>query len=211
MAFLVTILVLAGLIYLTRAMKRRYLRGGLIVALWLVIVVNLDEVSDTLTALFVLGSMIWWLGGVSRRRKKKRQLAEADTAFFETQSTSSPVDNPIRHYATTPKRRAALAELESSPQALESYIHQEIDTFFMNEWTKMAAIYSDQTHQFDEDVRENAGQQMREILDAIFVKFARQERARLAEKLAINEELKSKHKQEIDIAMQVYDKWQDKV
>ena len=51
---------------------------------------------------------------------------------------------------------------------------------------------------------------MREILDAIFAKFAKQQRATLAEKQSINEELKGKHKEEIDIAMQVYEKWQDK-
>jgi hypothetical protein len=51
---------------------------------------------------------------------------------------------------------------------------------------------------------------MREILDAISAKFAKKKRAEMVEKQSINEELKAQHKQEIDIAMQVYDKWQDK-
>ena len=63
---------------------------------------------------------------------------------------------------------------------------------------------------FDDDVQENASRQMREILDAIFAKFAKKRRAEMVEQQSINEELKAQHKQEIDIAMQVYDKWQDK-
>jgi hypothetical protein len=91
-----------------------------------------------------------------------------------------------------------------------AYVLQEIDTFFMNEWTKMMVIFSNESGQFDDEVRENAVEGMREIFDAIFVKFCEKKRAEMTEKQMINDELKAQHKAEIDIAKQVYEKWQDK-
>lgn len=209
MKYLLIILLVNFVAYLMHNTKFINISGWIKLIFWVFILVFVFKVSDTLTGVVLVSLIVWWLIG-RQNRQSKRHTAEVEP-LTDKQSLSFDVpQDPIKRYASTPKRQAALGELKSSPKELVKYIHQELDTFFMNEWAKMSAIYSDQTGQFDEDVRENAGRQMREILDAIFAKFAKQQRAVLAEKQSINEELKVKHKEEIDIAMQVYEKWQDK-
>ena len=204
------LIVLIGIVgYLVQNTKFIKIPGWLQVIFWVIMLSLVSKISDTLTGILFIGLIVWWLIRRKNCKRKRDQLAEASTNADQGFPYDVPED-PIKRYASTPNRQAALAELKSSPKELVKYIHQEIDTFFMNEWAKMSAIYSDQKGQFDEDVRDNAGHQMREILDAIFAKFAKQQRAALAEKQSINEELKGKHKEEIDIAMQVYEKWQDK-
>ncbi|GFH40428.1 hypothetical protein [Pseudolactococcus insecticola] len=152
--------------------------------------------------------LIIWL--IVRAVKKNKVNAAFEAAAEQEKQAYKIAKSPITRYISTDRCQLALQELKSTPDELKNYSHQEIDTFFMNEWAKMDAIYSDETGQFDADVRDNAFRQMTEILDAIFAKFAKKKRAELIEKQAINEELKAKHKEEIDIAMTVYDKWQDK-
>lgn len=211
MFYLAVILVVGGIAYLTQNKRDRKLPTWMKVVFWILVIAALAEISEKASGFVFLVILVWWL--VRRPSRKKKRLAaahiEPDLADFMAKSTSRPVD-PIERYVSTPNRQKALAELNSNSQELTIYIKQEIDTFFMNEWTKMAVIYEDRSNQFDDDVQENAGRQMREILDAIMAKFAKQKRAEMVEKQAINEELKAKHKEEIDIAMQVYDKWQDK-
>lgn len=208
---LVVVLVVGSVAYLTQNKRDRKLPTWLKVIFWVLVIGFVFEVSEDLSGFIVLALIVWWL--VRRPSRKKKRLAAAqvdpELADFMAKTTARPVD-PIERYVSTPKRQKALAELNSNSKELTAYIQQEIDTFFMNEWTKMSVIYADKAGQFDDDVQENAGRQMREILDAIMAKFAKKKRAEMVEKKAINEELKAKHKEEIDIAMQVYDKWQDK-
>ena len=208
--FYLGIIVVVGLIaYLTQNKKKKKMPRWLKVLLVVIALVVLGDISEKLSGIVLLALIVWWF---VRRPSRQNRHQTAETAAMRKQAKSSfaqPID-PIKHYVSTPKRREALVELGSTPKELAVYIHQEIDTFFMNEWTKMSVIYMDQSDQFDDDVQENAGRQMREILDAISAKFAKKKRAEMVEKQSINEELKAQHKQEIDIAMQVYDKWQDK-
>lgn len=209
MMYLGLIVIVGFIAYLTQDKQDKKLPRWLKLIFWVLVLSILSKVSDTLAGAVFIGLIAWWfVKKPSRRRKQQVAEERSDTADAVPHFKSE--EDPVKRYASTPKRQAALAELLSTPKELATYIDQEIDTFFMNEWTKMAAIYSDQTGQFDDDVRDNAGHQMREILDAIFAKFAKKKRAELVEKQSINEELKVKHKAEIDIAMQVYDKWQDK-
>lgn len=209
MANLLVIVIVAFLAYLMHSSKFISIPGWLKCIFWLFVLGVVSKVSDTLTGILFIALIVWWL--LSRQNRKRKRDVVEDEPLVDNQAFPFEVpEDPIKRYASTPKRQVALAELKSSPKELVEYIHQEIDTFFMNEWTKMSAIYSDRKGQFDEDVRDNAGHQMREILDAIFAKYAKQQRAVLAEKQSINEELKVKHNEEIDIAMQVYEKWQDK-
>lgn len=208
--FYLGIIVVVGLIaYLTQNSRDKKMPRWLKVLLVVIALVVLGDISEKLSGIVLLALIVWWF---VRRPSRQNRHQTAETASMRKQAKSSfaqPID-PIKHYVSTPKRREALVELGSTPKELAVYIHQEIDTFFMNEWTKMSVIYMDQSDQFDDDVQENAGRQMREILDAISAKFAKKKRAEMVEKQSINEELKAQHKQEIDIAMQVYDKWQDK-
>ena len=208
--FYLGIIVVVGLIaYLTQNSQNKKMPRWLKVLLVVIALVVLGDISEKLSGIVLLALIVWWF---VRRPSRQNRHQTAETAAMRKQAKSSfaqPID-PIKHYVSTPKRREALVELGSTPKELAVYIHQEIDTFFMNEWTKMSVIYMDQSDQFDDDVQENAGRQMREILDAISAKFAKKKRAEMVEKQSINEELKAQHKQEIDIAMQVYDKWQDK-
>lgn len=208
--FYLGIIVVVGLIaYLTQNSRDKKMPRWLKVLLVVIALVVLGDISEKLSGIVLLALIVWWF---VRRPSRQNRHQTAETAAMREQAKSSfaqPID-PIKHYVSTPKRREALVELGSTPKELAVYIHQEIDTFFMNEWTKMSVIYMDQSDQFDDDVQENAGRQMREILDAISAKFAKKKRAEMVEKQSINEELKAQHKQEIDIAMQVYDKWQDK-
>lgn len=208
--FYLGIIVVVGLIaYLTQNSRDKKMPRWLKVLLVVIALVVLGDISEKLSGIVLLALIVWWF---VRRSSRQNRHQTAETEAMRKQAKSSfaqPID-PIKHYVSTPKRREALVELGSTPKELAVYIHQEIDTFFMNEWTKMSVIYMDQSDQFDDDVQENAGRQMREILDAISAKFAKKKRAEMVEKQSINEELKAQHKQEIDIAMQVYDKWQDK-
>jgi hypothetical protein len=208
------IVLLVGLVaYFTLDKRERRVPGWAKIILVLVALSFLANISEELVGIVLLALLVWWFVRRSSRKKARRVVVRENlnTAVPKTPvKTSQPAINPIQRFATTKKRQAALLELNSTPSELIAYIDREIDTFFMNEWTKMSVIYSDETGQFDEDVQENAGRQMREILNAIFAKFARQKRAELSEKQLINDELKAQHKAEIDIAMQVYDKWQDK-
>lgn len=208
--FYLGIIVVVGLIaYLTQNSRDKKMPRWLKVLLVVIALVVLGDISEKLSGIVLLALIVWWF---VRRPSRQNRHQTAETAAMRKQAKSSfaqPID-PIKHYVSTPKRREALVELGSTPKELAVYIHQEIDTFFMNEWTKMSVIYMDQSDQFDDDVQENAGRQMREILDAISAKFAKKKLAEMVEKQSINEELKAQHKQEIDIAMQVYDKWQDK-
>lgn len=208
--FYLGIIVVVGLIaYLTQNSRDKKMPRWLKVLLVVIALVVLGDISEKLSGIVLLALIVWWF---VRRPSRQNRHQTAETEAMRKQAKSSfaqPID-PIKHYVSTPKRREALVELGSTPKELAVYIHQEIDTFFMNEWTKMSVIYMDQSDQFDDDVQENAGRQMREILDAISAKFAKKKRAEMVEKQSINEELKAQHKQEIDIAMQVYDKWQDK-
>lgn len=208
--FYLGIIVVVGLIaYLTQNSRDKKMPRWLKVLLVVIALVVLGDISEKLSGIVLLALIVWWF---VRRPSRQNRHQTAETVAMRKQAKSSfaqPID-PIKHYVSTPKRREALVELGSTPKELAVYIHQEIDTFFMNEWTKMSVIYMDQSDQFDDDVQENAGRQMREILDAISAKFAKKKRAEMVEKQSINEELKAQHKQEIDIAMQVYDKWQDK-
>ena len=208
--FYLGVIVVVGLIaYLTQNRRDTKMPRWLKVLLVVIALVVLGDISEKLSGIVLLALIVWWF---VRRPSRQNRHQTAETAAMRKQAKSSfaqPID-PIKHYVSTPKRREALVELGSTPKELAVYIHQEIDTFFMNEWTKMSVIYMDQSDQFDDDVQENAGRQMREILDAISAKFAKKKRAEMVEKQSINEELKAQHKQEIDIAMQVYDKWQDK-
>lgn len=207
--FYLGIVVVVGLVvYLTEDKRQRKMPTWLKVLLVIVGLVVLADISEELMGVVFLALIVSWF--VRRPSRQNRRQAAANAMREQAKSSSAQPIDPIKHYVSTPKRREALAELDSTPEELAAYIHQEIDTFFLNEWTKMSVIYTDQSHQFDDDVQENAGYQMREILDAISAKFAKKKRAEMVEKQSINEELKAQHKQEIDIAMQVYEKWQDK-
>ena len=207
--FYLGIVVVVGLVvYLTEDKRQRKMPTWLKVLLVIVGLVVLADISEELMGVVFLALIVSWF--VRRPSRQNRRQAAANAMREQAKSSSAQPIDPIKHYVSTPKRREALAELDSTPEELATYIHQEIDTFFLNEWTKMSVIYTDQSHQFDDDVQENAGYQMREILDAISAKFAKKKRAEMVEKQSINEELKAQHKQEIDIAMQVYEKWQDK-
>ncbi|MGO2940349.1 MAG: hypothetical protein ACTIDA_07495 [Pseudolactococcus laudensis] len=207
--FYLGIVVVVGLVvYLTEDKRQRKMPTWLKVLLAIVGLVVLADISEELMGVVFLALIVSWF--VRRPSRQNRRQAAANAMREQAKSSSAQPIDPIKHYVSTPKRREALGELDSTPEELATYIHQEIDTFFLNEWTKMSVIYTDQSHQFDDDVQENAGYQMREILDAISAKFAKKKRAEMVEKQSINEELKAQHKQEIDIAMQVYEKWQDK-
>lgn len=207
--FYLGIVVVVGLVvYLTEDKRQRKMPTWLKVLLVIVGLVVLADISEELMGVVFLALIVSWF--VRRPSRQNRRQAAANAMREQAKSSSAQPIDPIKHYVSTPKRREALGELDSTPEELATYIHQEIDTFFLNEWTKMSVIYTDQSHQFDDDVQENAGYQMREILDAISAKFAKKKRAEMVEKQSINEELKAQHKQEIDIAMQVYEKWQDK-
>ena len=209
--FYLGIIVVVGLIaYLTQNKRERKFPTWLKVLLVIVGLVVLADISEELMGIVFLALIVWWLVRRPSRQKRKEAKAAVQVEAMRAQAKSTQPIDPIKRYVSTPKRQEALAELNSTPKDLAAYIHQEIDTFFMNEWTKMSVIYMDQSDQFDDDVQENAGRQMREILDAIFAKFAKKRRAEMVEQQSINEELKAQHEQEIDIAMQVYDKWQDK-
>lgn len=211
--FYLGIIVVIGLIaYLTQDKRQRKMPTWLKVLLVIVGLVVLADISEELMGVAFLALIVWWFVRRPSRqeRKKAKAAAQVEAMRAQAKAASAPPIDPIKRYVSTPKRQEALVELNSTPKDLAAYIHQEIDTFFMNEWTKMSVIYMDQSDQFDEDVQDNAGQQMREILDAIFAKFAKKRRAEMVEQQSINEELKAQHKEEIDIAMQVYDKWQDK-
>lgn len=206
---LIVILVVGAVAYLTLDRRERKIPLWLKIVFWIVALGLLAEISEELSGIVLLTVFVWWLVRRSSRKKKRIAANREQEVAAKPQTTHRSI-NPIQRFATTKKRQAALLELESTPPELIAYINQEIDTFFMNEWTKMDAIYSDETGQFAPEVQENAGRQMREILDAIFAKFAKKRRAELVKKQAINAELKAQHKAEIDIAMQVYEKWQDK-
>ncbi|GFH43375.1 hypothetical protein Hs30E_19260 [Lactococcus hodotermopsidis] len=212
---LIVVIIVGAIAYFTLDKRERRIPRWLKIVFWLIVLGLIVAISEELGGIVVLGLLVWWFVRRTSRKKARVTVAKREKEVIsdepdKPQSTYQHLQNPISRYVSTPKRRAALADLESTPKELAGYIHQEIDTFFMNEWTKMAAIYSDETGRFDTDVRDNAARQMREILDAIFAKFAKVKRAELVEKQSINEELKAKHKEEIDIAMQVYEKWQDK-
>lgn len=209
--FYLGIIVVVGLVvYLTEDKRQRKMPMWLKVLLVIVGLVVLADISEELMGIVFLVLIVGWFVRRPSRQNRRRAAAEVKAMREQAKSSSAQPIDPIKHYVSTPKRREALVELDSTPKELAAYIHQEIDTFFLNEWTKMSVIYTDQSHQFDDDVQENAGYQMREILDAISAKFAKKKRAEMVEKQSINEELKAQHKQEIDIAMQVYEKWQDK-
>ena len=212
MFFLGVILVVGLIAYLTQDRRQRKMPMWLKVIFWIFVLVALADISEGLSGIIFLTLIVWWFVRRPSRqeRKKAKAAAQVEDMRAQAKAASAPPIDPIKRYVSTPKRQEALAELASTPKELADYIHQEIDTFFMNEWTKMSIIYMDQSDQFDDDVQDNAGHQMREILDAIFAKFAKKRRAEMVEQQSINEELKAQHKQEIDIAMQVYDKWQDK-
>ncbi|GAB2022295.1 hypothetical protein RyT2_13690 [Pseudolactococcus yaeyamensis] len=212
MFYLAVALIISLVTYLSQDRRKRIVPTWLILVLVVLGLAVLIEIAGEVIPVVLVALFIWWLVRRPSRQKKKEGKAAAQVEAMREQArpTSNRAIDPIKRYVSTPKRQEALAELDSTPKELAAYIHQEIDTFFLNEWTKMSVIYRDKSNQFDEDVQDNAGQQMREILDAIFTKFAKKKRAEMVEKQAINEELKAQHKQEIDIAMQVYDKWQDK-
>ncbi|GAX48020.1 hypothetical protein [Pseudolactococcus reticulitermitis] len=210
MFYLGIALIIGLLAYFMQDKGQRKMPLWLKVILILVVLYDLAMVSEKLSGIAVLALLVWWFVRRPSRQKRQELKAAAKVEAMRAKNASAQPIDPIKRYVSTPKRQEALAELDSTPKELAAYIHQEIDTFFMNEWTKMSVIYTDQSDQFDDDVRDNAGHQMREILDAIFAKFAKKKRAEMVEKQAINAELKAQHKQEIDIAMQVYEKWQDK-
>ncbi|GHU35544.1 hypothetical protein FACS1894192_00380 [Bacilli bacterium] len=210
MFYLGIALIIGLFAYFTQDKGQRKMPLWLKVILILVVLYDLAMVSEKLSGIAVLALLVWWFVRRPSRQKRQELKAAAKVEAMRAKNASAQPIDPIKRYVSTPKRQEALAELDSTPKELAAYIHQEIDTFFMNEWTKMSVIYTDQSDQFDDDVQDNAGHQMREILDAIFAKFAKKKRAEMVEKQAINAELKAQHKQEIDIAMQVYEKWQDK-
>lgn len=112
---------------------------------------------------------------------------------------------PIQRYTQTKKDE--LAQLEVASDVFVRFAVSELDTFFLDEWTKMREIYQDKTGQFDDAQKEIAWEQMCDILGVIFVKFEEKRTRELIKKRAMDAELRAKYTDEIAVAKSVYQKW----